>query len=122
MSEINAVLIFHPNPMYEYSVVVDQQLLTIMDIDHWKESNTTTIQSNTAIMMLYCDLQDENNTKNCRIVFFSDGLIMIQAYENNKLLSDSSKWYYNTVFGERLFYNLANWIDLQTTAADASAN
>ena len=112
MSKKNLELIFYPNPMYEYPVIVTEELISILDINNWEHGIKESAQNDGSMMMLYCDIVNSNDDKTCRLAFFSDGAILIQSYKNNKLSNDN-KWYYNDSIGDQLFYNLANWIDQQ---------
>ncbi len=110
MCEENSVLSFFPNPMYEYPVHITKELIDILDIENWSSSQSIVSQVDGSLMMLYCDLTDDADSKICRLAFFSDGAVLLQEYAEGKL-SDSRQWYYNPVKGDQLFSALTDWVD-----------
>jgi len=89
ISDENGTLVFYPNPMYEYSVSVNEDLIDLLQMETYKEIPPS---EDVTSMMIYTDISDENGKKACRTAWFSDGRVLITLYEK-ATLSDTTKWY-----------------------------
>ncbi|MBQ4616917.1 MAG: hypothetical protein IJB27_00905 [Clostridia bacterium] len=113
-AEEQEILVFQPNPMYEYPIVVTEELLALLDIEGWEESN---VRYSEAMAMLYCDVSDDQRAY--RAVFFSNGDILLQEYKDGSLKNGKEYWYQNESKPDgQLFDELIDWIDEQCFATN----
>ena len=108
LKEEHKTLTFYPSPLYEYTVAVDEELVSLLNISSLTEM---TASDETAPAMIYTDIPHENGENGCRIAWLPDGRVLFTAYEEGAL-SDKTIWYRcdERQNGET-FAALIEWID-----------